>query len=90
MNWEDRLGPGRNRRLDQLFVDVQRILPNVDKYGPPPRRTTALAVETKVNDGMMTSSPASIPARMAAISSAAVQEWVRRTAGAPMDPASQS
>ncbi|MND09431.1 hypothetical protein D3C83_327450 [compost metagenome] len=42
--------------------------------GTPPRSTKALAVETKVNDGMMTSSPGAMPARIAAISSAAVPE----------------
>ena len=45
--------------------------------GVAPRRTNALAVETKVNDGMITSSPGPTPARIAVISSAAVQEWVR-------------
>ncbi len=46
------------------------------KTGTPPRSTKALAVDTKVNEGMMTSSPGPTSQRMAAISSAAVQEWV--------------
>jgi hypothetical protein len=41
-----------------------------------PRRMNALAVDTKVNDGMMTSSPGPTPARIAAISNASVQEDV--------------
>src|SRR5580765_2978695 len=45
--------------------------------GTPPRSTKALAVETKVNEGMMTSSPGPMPARIAAISRAAVPECVR-------------
>ena len=44
--------------------------------GTPPRSTNALAVETNVNDGMTTSSPGSMPASSAAISRAAVHEWV--------------
>ena len=42
--------------------------------GPAPRSTNALAVETKVNDGMITSSPGSRSSSSAAISSAAVHE----------------
>jgi len=48
------------------------------KTGTPPRRTKALADDTKVKDGMMISSPGPISQRMAAISRAAVQECVRR------------
>src|SRR5258706_14170185 len=44
--------------------------------GTPPRSTKALAVETKVNEGMMTSSPGPMPARIAAISRAPVPECV--------------
>ena len=44
--------------------------------GVAPRRTKALAVETNVKDGMITSSPGPTPLRIAAISSAAVHEWV--------------
>ena len=44
--------------------------------GTPPRSTNAFAVETKVYDGMMTSSPGPMSASIAAISSAAVQECV--------------
>ena len=46
------------------------------KTGTAPRSTAALAVDTKVNDGMMTSSPGARSNSMAAISIAAVQEWV--------------
>lgn len=44
-----------------------------------PVSATALAVETKVNDGMITSSPGPRFNSSAAISSAAVQEWVSST-----------
>ena len=44
-----------------------------------PLKIKALAVDTKVNEGMITSSPGSIPARIAAISSAPVQECVNNT-----------
>ena len=44
--------------------------------GTAPRSTKALAVETNVNDGMMTSSPGSRSSSSAAISSAAVHECV--------------
>ena len=43
--------------------------------GTAPRRTTALAVDTKVKDGMITSSPGFRSHRMAAISNAAVLGW---------------
>ena len=49
-----------------------------------PRRAKALAVLTKVNDGMITSSPGLISSRMAAISSAEVPEVVRSALGAPV------
>ena len=52
--------------------------------GTAPRRTKALAVETKVNDGMMTSSPGPMSARIAAISSAAVHECVSSARRAPV------
>ena len=47
--------------------------------GVAPRRTKAFAVETNVNDGMITSSPGPTPERIAAISKAAVQECVSST-----------
>ena len=50
------------------------------KTGVAPRSTKALAVETNVKDGMITSSPGPTSASSAAISSAAVQECVRRRA----------
>lgn len=46
------------------------------KTGTPPRNTKALAVETKVYDGSMTSSPSSMSRSSAIISSAAVHEGV--------------
>ena len=52
--------------------------------GRAPRSTKALAVETKVNEGMMTSSPGPMSHSSAAISSAAVPEVVSRTRAAPM------
>ena len=60
------------------------------KTGVAPRSTNALAVETKVNDGMITSSPGPTPLRMAAISSAAVQEWVRSAFWLPIRASSQA
>ena len=47
------------------------------KTGVAPRSTNALAVDTNVNDGMITSSPTPTSLRIAAISRAAVQECVR-------------
>jgi len=47
-----------------------------------PRSTNSFAVDTKVNDGMMTSSPGCRSTRSAAISSAAVHECVKSAAGA--------
>jgi hypothetical protein len=49
--------------------------------GFAPRNTNALAVDTKVNEGMMISSPSRIPQRMAAISRADVQEVVETAIG---------
>jgi len=57
--------------------------------GTPPRSTNAFAVETKVYEGMMTSSPGSMPARIAAMSSAAVHECVSSALAAPVRPSSQ-
>ena len=48
------------------------------KTGTAPRSTAALAVDTKVKDGMMTSSPGARSNSIAAISMAAVQECVSR------------
>lgn len=45
------------------------------KTGVAPRSTKAVAVEEKVKEGMMTSSPGPTSASRAASSSAAVQEW---------------
>jgi hypothetical protein len=50
------------------------------KTGVAPRETNAFAVETNVNVGTITSSPAVTPARIAAISSAAVQDGVSNAA----------
>jgi hypothetical protein len=48
-----------------------------------PRRAKALAVETKVKEGTMTSSPALISSSNAHISSAWVQEVVTSARGTP-------
>ncbi len=53
------------------------------KTGRAPRNTNAAAVETKVNDGTITSSPGWISSSSAAISSECVQEVVSSTLGAP-------
>ena len=60
------------------------------KTGTAPRSANALAVETKVNDGMITSSPGPTSASSAAISSAAVHECVSRAAAAPVSATSQA
>jgi hypothetical protein len=57
--------------------------------GTAPRSATALAVETNVNEGMITSSPGARSARIAASSSADVQEPVRSTRAAPVRCSSQ-
>ena len=46
------------------------------KTGTPPRKTNALAVEEKVYDDMITSSPGCMSAKSADISSAALHECV--------------
>ena len=51
--------------------------------GLAPRSTKALAVETNVNDGTMTSSPGLRSSSSAAISRACVQEVVSSALGAP-------
>src|SRR5688572_32380497 len=58
--------------------------------GTPPRSTNAFAVETKVNEGMMISSPGPMPARIAAISSAPVPECVSSALGQPVVRSSQA
>ena len=58
--------------------------------GTPPRSTNALAVETKVNEGMITSSPGAMSARIAAISSAAVHECVSSAFSQPVERSSQA
>ena len=60
------------------------------KTGRAPRSKKALAVETKVNDGRITSSPGSRSQSRAAISRAAVQEWVSSTLRAPNRCSSQA
>ncbi len=52
--------------------------------GTAPRSTKALAVEAKVYEGMITSSPGPTPASSALISSAAVHEWVSSAFLQPM------
>ena len=54
------------------------------KTGVPPRTTTAVAVETNVNDGITTSSPGLTSRSITAISRAAVHECVSRTWSLPM------
>jgi hypothetical protein len=53
------------------------------KTGTAPRSANALAVDTKVKEGITTSSPASRSRSSAASSRASVQEVVRRTLAAP-------
>jgi hypothetical protein len=58
--------------------------------GTAPRSTNAFAVDTKVNDGMITSSPRVRSASSAAISSAAVHECVSSALRAPIAFSSQA
>ncbi len=58
--------------------------------GTAPRSTNAFAVDTNVNDGMMTSSPGSRSSSSADISSAAVHEWVRSARRVPVVVSSQA
>ena len=53
----DRAGTLRNQRFHAGLIDVQVSGRISAKTGRAPRRAKALAIETKVNDGMMTSSP---------------------------------
>ena len=53
------------------------------KTGFAPRSTKAFALDTKVYEGTMTSSPAEISHSIAAMSSEAVQELVKSAALAP-------
>src|SRR5260370_33976069 len=63
------------------MLSVSRLISK--KTGVAPRNTTAFAVDTKVNDGMMTSSPGGRLHRSAAISSADVQDWVNSASLTP-------
>ena len=58
--------------------------------GTAPRRTNALAVETKVNEGMITSSPGCRSSSKALISSAAVQECVSNALAQPVRSSSHA
>ena len=60
------------------------------KTGRAPTRSTALALETKVNDGQTTSWPGPIPRASRASSSACVPEVVSRTREAPSSSASRA
>jgi hypothetical protein len=63
-----------------MFIVSSRLSMNT---GVAPRNTNAFAVETKVNDGTMTSSPGLMSSRIAAISSACVHDPVRSADGTP-------
>ena len=58
--------------------------------GLAPRSTNALAVETNVSDGMITSSPGPMSSSIAAISSAAVHDGVNRALAQPNSRSSHS
>ncbi len=60
------------------------------KTGTPPRSTNAFAVDTNVNEGMITSSPGTMLARRAAISNAPVQECVSSALTQPTCASSQA
>ncbi len=72
------------------LVEIERVGADVDEDRRRAASTKALAVETKVNEGMITSSPACDAARIAAISSAAVQECVSSAFSAPVRRSSQA
>ena len=74
---DDGFGLGSDQGGKFGFVDVERVAADVGEDGFfAPRRTKALAVETKVKEGTMTSSPGFRFRRIAAISRAWVQEVV--------------
>jgi hypothetical protein len=80
----DRAGSIGDGCLDLPFVDVEGVGRMSTNTGTAPRKTKALAVETNVYDGMMTSSLAFTSASRAAISSPAVQECVSIDFAAPV------
>jgi len=65
------------------FSSMFSVSSRTSKTGVAPRRTNAIGSQRKLYDGMITSSPACMSRRRAAISSAAVQEWVRRALAQP-------
>ncbi len=65
-----------DRRLDQGFVEVQRVGPNVDEHRPRAAQHERVRRRHERKDGMITSSPGCTSASSAAISSAAVHECV--------------
>ena len=60
------------------------------KTGTPPRSTKAFAVDTNVNEGMITSSPGRMSPSRAAISNAPVQECVSSALTQPTRSSSQA
>lgn len=90
MDRHDGAGAISDGCLNQSFIKGQRIVMDVHKHrNGSSHNKRALAVETKVNEGIMTSSPGCISARSAAISRAAVHEWVNNalfTAPLPFKP----
>ena len=74
MHWDDRSGLRANQRLQLGLIQIEGVGADINKTGLAPRRTNAFTVETKVNEGMITSSPGWISSSRAAISRAWVQE----------------
>src|SRR5712691_7359737 len=73
-------------RVSSMFKVSERMSANT---GLAPRKTYALIDDTKVNDGTITSSPGPTSSKSADISSAEVQDVVRRTLATPNDSSSR-
>jgi len=89
MHGHDRPGSWCKCSFNRALVDVEGVGTDVDEDRYSPRSATALALETKVNEGITTSSPGPMPASRTAISSAEVHEKVRRARAQPVRSSSQ-
>ena len=79
------------RRLSTSLASRPRVVSSISaKTGRAPARSTALALETNVNDGQITSWPGPTPRARRASSRAWVPDVVSRTRVAPMRSASSA
>ena len=85
MHCENCLCARRDRGFDPRRVDVDVRASTSTNTGVAPRMTIALAVDTKVKDGMITLVAGGEVDRIAAISNAAVQLWVINALGERSD-----